>query len=203
MRELTKRQYEVFAFIEGYIESHSYPPTMREVAAALSVSVKAAYDHIDSLQKKGWIRRSAHQSRSLELLVHSNTGAEAPEFIDVPVLGDVAAGRPLLAEENQDGVITLPQAFLGRGSFFALRVRGDSMIDAGIQSGDVAVIQQQATAANGEIVVAMLEDSATLKHFYRESNRIMLKAANPAYPPIYTQDVRILGRLAHLIRSYT
>ena len=202
MQELTKRQREVFSFIESFIESHSYPPTMREVAEALSVSVKAAYDHIDSLQRKGWVRRVAHQSRSLELLVRREIEKSEPEVVEIPLLGDVAAGTPLLAEEHCTATIRMPASLLGRGNFFALQVRGDSMIDAGIHNGDVAVIQQQETARNGDIVVALMEESATLKHFYREPNRIMLKAANRAYPPIYTQDVRILGKLAHLIRSY-
>ncbi|AFG38690.1 transcriptional repressor LexA [Spirochaeta africana] len=203
MQELTRRQQEVFACIEAFIASHSYPPTMREVAEALSISVKAAYDHIDSLQRKGWVRRAAHQSRSLELLVKREPEQTAPEVIEVPLLGDVAAGKPLLAEENCETMLSLPASMLGRGRFFALRVRGDSMIDAGIHSGDVAVVQQQSTARNGDIVVALLDDAATLKHFYKETNRIMLKSANPQYPPIYTQDVRVLGKLAHILRSYS
>lgn len=203
MRELTKRQHEVFSFIERYIHTHSYPPTIREVSEAFSISVKGAYDHMDSLQKKGWVKRSAHQSRSLELLVHTKTEPELPDFHDIPLLGEVAAGTPLFAEENRVGSIALPVSLLGSGSYFALKVRGDSMINAGIHNGDIAVIHQQGTASNGDIVVALLDDSATLKRFYREANRVKLQAENEMYPPIYTQDVRILGKMAHLMRSYS
>lgn len=202
MRDLTKRQQEVYSFIEQYIQDHSYPPTIREVSLAFAISVKAAHDHINSLIKKEWLRRSAHQSRSLELLVKKEVPAAEPEVIDVPLLGEVAAGLPILAEENLEGSLTLPVSLLGAGRHFALRVRGDSMLDAGIHGGDIAVVRQQSTASDGDIVVALLEDSATLKRYYRESNRIRLQAENPAYSPIYTQNVQILGRMVHLLRSY-
>lgn len=202
MQELTKRQREVFLLIEKYIADHSFPPTIREVAEAIGVTVKGAHDHINALIKKGWIRRSAHQSRSLELLVRTDKPESKPEMLEIPLLGSVAAGSPLLAEENREGSLSLPSSLLGKGEFFALRVRGDSMIDEGIHDGDIAIILSQNTARNGEVVVALLDDSATLKYFYRESNRVRLQAANENYPPIYTQNVRVLGRLAHLIRSY-
>ena len=132
------------------------------------------------------------------------TGDEEEVFIDIPVLGTVAAGRPILAEENTEGSMRLPKSFLGRGGkFFALKVRGDSMEDAGIMDGDTAIIEQQEMVQNGEIAVIMLDDAVTLKTFYRESARIRLQPENSKYSPIYcTRDVRILGRLAHLLRSY-
>ncbi|THB63156.1 MAG: transcriptional repressor LexA [Spirochaetaceae bacterium] len=202
MKELTKRQYEVFRFIESYIQKNSFPPAIRDVSDAFGISVKGAYDHIDSLQKKGWIKRSANRSRSMELLTHSEPEEPQPELVAVPLLGDVAAGLPLLAEENHEGRLDLPAAMLGKGNFFGLRVKGDSMQGDGIYNGDIAIIRQQRTAQNGDVVVAMLGDSATLKRYYLEKNRIRLQAANPAYPPIYTQEIRILGTLAHLIRNY-
>ncbi len=203
MRELTKRQHEVYSFIERFIAENRYPPTIREVSGAFHISVKGAYDHIESLQKKGWIRRTGNRSRSLELLARKQAESATPEMISVPILGDVAAGLPVLAEENVDGRLDLPASMLGSGQFFGLRVRGESMIEAGIHSGDLAVIRRQDNANNSDIVVALLGDSATLKRFFREKNRVRLQAANPDFPPIYTQEVRILGKLAHVIRSYS
>jgi len=118
------------------------------------------------------------------------------------VLGRVAAGLPLLAEENLEGTVKLPRDFVKRGPHFALHVTGDSMRDAGIIDGDIAVFRQQQTAENGDIVVAMVDEAVTLKRFFKEKNRVRLQAENSDYPPIFTQNVRVLGRLAHLIRRY-
>jgi len=199
MKTLTARQKEVLDFISSYIEEHAYPPTIREMAERFSISVKGAYDHVKALEKKGFIRLGENRSRALEL-----TSRERPErsVVEVPLLGAVAAGRPITANENYSGVINVPADMVRAAPCFALSVRGDSMKDIGIFHGDIAVIEQRQTADNGEIVVAMIDDAVTLKRFFRENNRVKLMAENPAYAPIYTQDVKILGRLRGLIRKY-
>ncbi|MDP2792047.1 MAG: transcriptional repressor LexA [Rectinemataceae bacterium] len=199
MKTLTDRQSEVLDFIASYIGKHSYPPTIRETAEQFSISVKGAYDHVKALEKKGYLRIGENRSRAIEILHRDKTD---PSVTDLPLLGTVAAGRPILAEENFSGFVRVPSEMTRTGKSFALSVRGDSMKDAGIFNGDIAVIEQKQTAENGEIVVAMIDDAVTLKRFYRENNRIKLVAENPAYAPIYTQDVKILGRLKGIIRTY-
>ncbi len=199
MKTLTDRQSEVLDFIASYVEKHSYPPTIREVAEHFSVSVKGAYDHVKALEKKGYLRIGENRSRAIEILHRDKID---PSVTDLPLLGTVAAGRPILAEENFSGFVRVPSEMTRSGTSFALSVRGDSMKDAGIFNGDIAVIEQTQIAENGEIVVAMIDDSVTLKRFFRENNRIKLVAENPAYTPIYTQDVKILGRLKGIIRTY-
>ena len=201
MRPLTPRQEEVLDFIRGYIAGNKYPPTIREISDHFTISVKGAYDHVKALEKKERIRCDTNRSRAIEVL-GDETADREELIIDVPLLGAVAAGTPLLAEENHDGFVPVPRAMLGNGRYFAVTVHGDSMTGAGIMDGDTAIINQQPVANNGEIVVAMVDEAVTLKRFYRERNRIQLKSENPAYPPIYTRDARILGRLAHIVRSY-
>ena len=200
MKELTNRQKEVLDFLNRFIGDHTYPPTIREIASYFGISVKGAHDHVKALEKKGMIRCNLNRSRAIEVISRS---AEKEAFLKIPVLGNVAAGQPLFAEENLDGYMTVPSNMLGKGSYFALNVHGDSMQEAGIFNGDMAIINQQETADNGDIVVAMINDEAvTLKRFFREKNRIKLKAENPVYPPIYTQNLRILGKLSCIIRNY-
>jgi repressor LexA len=202
MKEATKRQQEVLAFIAGYIRAHSYPPTIRELAEHFSISVKGAHDHIAALKKKGLIKHTDKKSRTMEL-VHKETRAEE-EFQEIPVLGAVAAGKPILCAENLSGYIRLHQSMLGKYScYFALKVQGDSMTEAGILDGDTAVIEQRDVVNNGDIAVVMLEEAVTIKTFYKENNRVRLQPENQNYAPIYCgNDVKVLGRLAHVIRSY-
>uniref|UniRef100_A0A7C3E3H0 LexA repressor n=1 Tax=Gracilinema caldarium TaxID=215591 RepID=A0A7C3E3H0_9SPIR len=203
MKELTERQREVLSFISAFAKSHTYPPTIREIADHFSISVKGAYDHLNALKKKGYLRLEDKRSRTIEV-VHTTTEQEESEkLIQIPILGTVAAGKPILAEENWEGTISLPPSMVKKqGAYFALNVRGDSMIEAGIMDGDVAVIEKRETAHNGEIVVAVVDDAVTLKRFFKESNRIRLQPENPAYSPIYCQDVRVLGKLSCIIRTY-
>jgi repressor LexA len=199
MKELTARQKEVLTFIAEYIRNHSYPPTIREVAEYFGISVKGAHDHITALRKKGCLKQADKRSRTMELVGDSF----APGYVEIPLLGTVAAGRPILSEENWDGSIDLPPSMLKKNkSYFAVKVRGDSMSGAGIMDGDTAVIEKQNTIRNGEIGIAVVDEAFTLKRIYRESTRIRLQSENPAYKPIYSQNVRILGRLAKIIRSY-
>jgi len=199
MKTLTARQQEVLDFITSFIDSHAYPPTIREIAESFSISVKGAYDHVKALEKKGFLKLGENRSRALELLRR-----DKPErsVVELPLLGTVSAGKPITADENYTGVVNVPADIVRTAACFALSVRGDSMKDAGIFHGDLAVIEQRQTAENGEIVVAMIDDAVTLKRFFRENNRVKLMAENPAYAPIYTQDVRILGRLRGIIRKY-
>jgi repressor LexA len=200
MKEPTARQKEVLDFIAAYINIHTYPPTIREVADFFSISIKGASDHLAALRKKGLLRQGDKKYRTMELV-----RAEGEEdFAEIPILGTVAAGRPILAIENMDGSIKMHRTFLrNMAKYFALKVKGDSMEGAGIMDGDMAVIEQQNTVRNGEIAVVMLDEAVTLKTFYRESARVRLQPENSKYSPIYcSRDVRILGRLAHIFRSY-
>jgi repressor LexA len=201
MRPLTDRQEQVLDFIREFISGNKYPPTIREISEHFTISVKGAYDHVKALEKKERIRCDTNRSRAIEILGDTNRDEEH-SVTEVPLLGLVAAGMPLLAEENHDGFVPVPKALLGNKRYFAVNVSGDSMIGAGIMDGDIAIIAQQPVAENGAIVVAMVDEAVTLKRFYKEHNRVQLKSENPAYPPIYTRDARILGTLAHIVRSY-
>ncbi|MCG8480496.1 MAG: transcriptional repressor LexA [Spirochaetales bacterium] len=202
MRPITSRQQEVLEFIRRFVAENKYPPTIREISEHFGISVKGAYDHVKALQRKGAIRCDTNRSRAIEVLDDPADETDETAVRQVPILGMVAAGKPLLAEENYDGTVSVPAMMLGNKRYFALHVHGDSMINAGIMDGDIAIIAQQPVADNGDIIVAMIDEAVTLKRFYRESNRVQLKAENPVYPPIYTRDARILGRLAHIVRNY-
>ncbi|MCF6335551.1 MAG: transcriptional repressor LexA [Spirochaetales bacterium] len=200
MKNLTERQEEVLAFIKTFIGTNKYPPTMREIASNFNITANGAYDHVKALEKKGRIHCDVNRSRAIGI-IESETYTE--EIIEIPLLGNVAAGIPLLAEENFNGYIKIAASNLSTGTHFALQVKGDSMQDIGIMDGDTAIMIQTQTAKNGDIIVAMVNDEAvTLKRFFKEKNRIKLKAENPVYPPIYSQNVRILGKLHYLVRSY-
>jgi repressor LexA len=202
MKELTKRQKEVLSFIAAYIKSHSYPPTIREIGDHFAISVKGAYDHIAALKRKKCLKQDNNRSRTMELL-QSKVDEDLGTVTKVPIVGTVAAGAPILSEENWEGTITLHQSMLKKNKvYFAVRVRGDSMSGAGIMDGDMAIIEKMTVVKNGEIAVAVIDDAVTLKRFFKENARIKLQAENPDYKPIYCQDVRILGRLAQIIRHY-
>ena len=201
MKELTKRQKEVLSFIADYIRKNFYPPTVREVADYFCMSVKGAHDHITALRKKGVLKQTDKRPRTMGLI--DTKYVDSPDIVRVPILGSVAAGLPLLAEENFDGDVILHHSMIRKNKkFFALRVKGDSMSGAGIYEGDTAIIERTSAVKNGEIVVAVLDDAITLKRFYRESTRIKLQSENPGYKPIYSQDIRVVGRLTGIIRNY-
>jgi repressor LexA len=201
MKELTQRQKEVLSFIAGYINQHNYPPTIREIGDFFSISVKGAHDHVTALKRKGVLKQEDKRSRTMELVGEGRSSLN--RLVEIPLLGTVAAGVPILSEENWDGSIQINDALLKKNrKYFALKVRGDSMVGAGIIDGDTAVIEKQSIAKNGEIVVAVVDEAVTLKRFFKEIKRIKLQAENANYPPIYSQNVRLLGRLAHIIRSY-
>ena len=203
MRGITDRQKEVLTFISSYTEENSYPPTVRDISNHFGISLRAVQDHILALQKKGFLSQSQKKARSIRVL--SDCREKEPEtFIGkVPLLGTVAAGKPLLSEENLDGYVNLTEPFVRPGkSYFALRVRGQSMINAGILDGDLAVVEQSSTAQDGQIIVAVIDDAITLKRYYKEAGRIRLQPENPQFQAIYCTDVRIVGILANIVRTY-
>lgn len=201
MREITEKQKEVLNYISDFTNENSFPPTVREISEHFEISVRAIQEYIVALQKKGYITQSQNRSRSIKIL--TDLRDSAPFVGKVPLLGTVAAGKPLLSEENLDGYVNLTEPFVRPGkSYFALKVRGQSMINAGILEGDLAVIEQANSAVDGQIVVAVVDEAITLKTFYKESTRIRLQPENPAFKPIYCQDVRIVGILSSIVRTY-
>ncbi|MDR1654709.1 MAG: transcriptional repressor LexA [Treponema sp.] len=203
MKELTARQKEVLAFIKSFIGAHSYPPTIRELADYFEISVKGAHDHVIALRKKGFLRQTDKRSRTMELI--RPQGSEDPNgVIEIPILGTVAAGLPILSEENFEGTITFHRSMLKKGrTYFAMKVRGESMIGAGINSGDIAIIEKTEFVRNGEIAMVVVDDDAiTLKRYYKERFRVVLLAENSAFGPTYSQNVRVIGRLVRIYRSY-
>lgn len=203
MKALTDRQHEILNFVRSFCEEHGYPPTIRECATHFNISLRAVQCHFAALQKKGYLSQPEKQSRSIRVLVDDSASVQRTLFRSIPLLGSVAAGKPLLSEENYDGSVDLAESFMKTdGIYFALRVCGDSMIDAGIFDGDLAVIRQSSTAENGQIVVAVLDDAITLKRFFKESCRIRLQPENSSYKPIFCQNVHIAGILSGIIRMY-
>ena len=203
MKGITDRQKEVLDFISGFAEENSFPPTVREISEHFQISIRAVQDHILALQKKGFLSQSQKRSRSIRVLSDTKDKEQHPFVGKVPLLGTVAAGKPLLSEENLDGYVNLTEPFVRPGkTYFALRVRGQSMINAGILEGDLAVIEQSDIAADGQIIVAVIDDAITLKRYYKETDRIRLQPENPDFQAIYCKDVRIVGILSNIVRTY-
>lgn len=203
MKGITDRQKEVLTYISNFTEDNAFPPTVREISEHFNISLRAVQDHISALQKKGYLSQCQKRSRSIRVL--SDVREKEPKLYvgKVPLLGTVAAGKPLLCEENLDGYVNLTEPFVRPGkSYFALRVRGLSMVNAGILDGDLAVVEQCNTAVDGQIVVAVIDDAITLKRYYKESTRIRLQPENPDFQAIYCQDVRIVGILSNIVRTY-
>ena len=203
MKGITDRQKEVLSFIADYTEENSYPPTVRDISTHFGISLRAVQDHIAALQKKGFLSQCERRARSIRVL--SDFKEKEPQLFigKVPVLGSVAAGKPLLSEENLDGYVSLTEPFVRPGkNYFALRVRGQSMINAGILDGDLAVVEQASSAVDGQIIVAVIDDAITLKRYYKEAQRVRLQPENPAFQAIYCTDVRIVGILSNIVRTY-
>jgi repressor LexA len=202
-RDLTDRQREILDFIKAEMRRKGYPPTVRDIGQAVGLSSSSTvHSHLNALEAKGLIRRDPSKPRALEVIGHDReTVVTTMRGVrELPVLGAVAAGTPMLAEENIEGTIPLPTEVVREDSTFVLRVKGDSMIDAGIFDGDFVVVRQQPTAENGDIVVALLEDEATVKRFFREADRIRLQPENDSMEPIYVRDVTILGKVVAVFR---
>lgn len=201
-RDLTGRQSQILDFIRAEVHRRGFPPSVREIGEAVGLSSSSTvHAHLAALESKGFIRRDPSKPRALEVLDFRDTerAVDYGQVRAVPLVGSVAAGQPILAAENIEATMSLP-AEMADEETFILRVRGDSMIEAGILDGDYVVVRQQSTANDGEIVVAMLEDEATVKRFYREAERIRLQPENSSMEPIYSRDVQVLGRVVALFR---
>jgi repressor LexA len=208
---LTARQQEIWQFLVDYVDRHGYPPTVREIGEAVGLaSPSTVHAHLANLERAGLLKRDPTKPRALDLIGHRRESrAERPareaELVKLPLLGQIAAGSPLLAEENVEDELGVPEP-LGRRADFLLRVKGDSMINAGILDGDILVVQRAQDARDGEIVVALAgddetADEATVKTFYREAGRIRLQPENDALEPIYAQHVEILGKVTGVFRT--
>ena len=210
---LSKRQMAIYDFICSYTRDRGYPPSVREIGAAVGLaSPSTVHMHLKVLQERGYIKRDSKKPRTIEVVSEqhdeesqdklvSPTQDASSNVMHLPLVGRVAAGTPILAEQNVEETLTLPTSIVGDSSSFILRVHGESMINAGIFDGDYIVVKEQSNAHDGEIVVALVEDSATVKTFYREKDRIRLQPENDLMEPIYVTNPTILGRVTALIRS--
>ena len=213
---LTARQQEIWQFLVDYVDRHGYPPTVREIGEAVGLaSPSTVHAHLANLERAGLLRRDPTKPRALDLIGHRRESrgfdenrdepAREAELHKLPLLGQIAAGGPLLAEQNIEDEIAVPEP-LGRNADFLLRVKGESMINAGILDGDILVVQRAQDARNGEIVVALAgddesADEATVKTFYREGGRVRLQPENDALEPIYADHVQILGKVTGVFRT--
>ncbi|MBN1777416.1 MAG: transcriptional repressor LexA [Clostridiales bacterium] len=192
-------QERIFAYIKKVVQAKGYPPSVREICEATGLrSTSTVHAHLKRLERRGLISRDSMKPRAISL-----ADSIAPsDVLSVPVVGRVTAGTPILASENIEEYVSIPNILLGDGEHYILGVRGDSMIDAGIHDGDFVVVRKQQNANNGDIVVAMIDDEATVKRFYRESDHIRLQPENTSMSPILTKHVTILGKVVSLYRLY-
>lgn len=191
-------QQRILDYIENYVDVNGYPPSVREIGQAVDLkSTSTVHGHLTRLEKKGLLHREAMKPRTIDIVRD-----DKPVMEKLPILGKVAAGTPILAEENADGFVTLPDTIVGRGEHFVLEIRGESMIMAGIMNGDFVVVRRQRTAQNGEIIIAMIEGEATCKRYFKEPDRIRLQPENPRMQPFYSRSVNIEGKVVAVYRSY-
>jgi repressor LexA len=213
---LSKRQREIFDFVVAYADKHGYPPTVREIGEAVGLaSPSTVHAHLANLERAGYLKRDPTKPRALEVVGRERAPAvaalgpariSAPEAPRLPLVGEIAAGGPLLAEENIEDYLAVPEPLAAGGDDFLLRVKGESMIEAGILPGDYVVVHRQQTARDGDVVVALAgqdeaADEATVKRFFRENGRIRLQPENSALEPLYPDHVRILGKVTGVFRS--
>jgi repressor LexA len=206
---LTGRQQEIWKFLTDYVDEHGYPPTVREIGEAVGLaSPSTVHAHLANLERAGLIKRDPTKPRALELRRDPKPDPARPaeDVHRLPLVGEIAAGGPLLAEQNVEDYLAVPEPLARGGEEFLLRVKGDSMINAGILEGDIVVVRRQQTARNGEIVVALAgqdesADEATVKRFFREDGRVRLQPENDALEPIYTDYVEVLGVVTGVFRA--
>jgi len=208
-KKLGPRQVEILEFIRKNIKEKGYPPSVREIGKAVGLrSPSTVHNHLERLQKFGYIQKNPAQPRTIGLIkedypTQEEKIYEQQDIAHVPLVGSITAGQPILAQENIEDTIPLPMDLItGGGEHFVLRVQGDSMIEAGIYDGDLAIIRKQQSAENGDIVAALMGDEATLKRFYKEKDAFRLQPENSSMEPIYTREVTILGKLISLLRKY-
>lgn len=205
MKDLSNKQQIILNYIKKEITDTGYPPSVREICKAVGLkSTSTVHSHLNTLVKKGYIRKGDNKNRAIEVIDTEDAFIDIPkkEVANVPLVGRIAAGEPILAVENVDDLFPIPVDWVGNNETFVLQVKGDSMIDAGILNGDYVVISVQSTARNGDIVAALLDDETTLKRFYKESDHFRLQPENKTMEPIIVKDVNILGILKCVIRRY-
>lgn len=198
--KITKKQQEILDYIKEEILKKGYPPAVREICEAVHLkSTSSVHSHLETLEKNGYIRRDPTKPRAIEI-VDDEFNLTRREMRNIPVIGQVAAGQPIFAEQNISGYFPVLSEDLPSGDLFMLDVRGESMINIGIFDGDKIIVQQTSTASNGDVVVALVEDSATVKTYYRERDRYRLQPENDNMDPIYVDEVIILGKVVGLFR---
>ena len=206
MEELSERQKSIMNFIIDEIKTKGYPPSVREIGKAVGLKSPASvHSHLKTLEKLKYLRRDPSKPRAIEVIYNKDKKNKSDkEMIEIPLVGKVTAGAPILAEENIEDYFPLPLGYIkvGNNDVFMLRVSGDSMINAGIHDGDYVIAEKQSYAENAQIVIALIEDEATVKRFYKEENNIRLQPENPAYEPIISKDVKILGKVIGLYRRF-
>lgn len=199
--KLTDKEKHVFKYIRDTIRNNGYAPSVRDICAAVGIkSTSTVHTYIKRLEEKGFIDRVDGKSRAIT--VNGNNAGADPQTIRVPLIGQVRAGLPILAMENYEGYVDYPASMSGSSSLFALRVVGDSMIEAGILNGDIVIVESRRYAEDGEIVVALIDDSATVKYFFKEEGRVRLQPANSNMRPIYAEELIILGKVIANFRFY-
>lgn len=201
-KKLSSKQSEILEYIKSEIINRGYPPAVREICEAVHLkSTSSVHSHLETLEKNGYIRRDPTKPRAIEI-VDDDFNLVRREIVNIPVLGRVAAGEPIFAEQNIEGYFPLLSEDMPAGEAFMLKVKGESMINVGIYDGDSIIVKRQNTASNGELVVALVEDSATVKTFYKEDNHYRLQPENDSMEPIIVDQVEILGKVTGLYRHY-
>ena len=204
MNEISKKQKEILDYIKAKVKDKGYPPSVREICEAVSLkSTSTVHGHLTKLEENGFIRRDLTKPRAIEILCDEAIVIEDlhPAVSYIPVVGQVTAGVPILAVENIEEEFPIPSNFVTNGDYFMLRIKGDSMVEAGILDRDFVLVKQQSDAVNGQIVVAMLDDSATVKRFFKEEKRYRLQPENQTMNPIYVDDVSVLGIIKGVFRK--
>ncbi len=200
--KLSAKQREILEYLKSQILEKGYPPAVREICDAVGLkSTSSVHAHLESLEKKGYIRKDATKPRAIEIL-DEDFNLNRREMVNVPIIGNVAAGLPILAEQNIEEYFPIPVDYMPNEKTFMLRVKGESMINAGILNGDTVLVRQQNTAKNGDMIVALVEDSATVKTFYKEDGHIRLQPENDNMEPIIVDDCSILGKVFGVFRFF-
>jgi len=200
--ELSHRQRQILQYIIQHSEAHGYPPTVREIGQAVGLSSSSTvHAHLRTLEQAGLIRRDAVLTRAIRVVAGNIEQLKLKQVINLPVLGRVAAGSPMLASQDIEDSFPVPKEFLEGGDGFMLRVKGDSMVEDGIMNGDYVIVRRQDTAEDGETIVALVDDEATVKRFYRENGRIRLQPANSSMKPLWFDNVRIVGKVVGVLRK--
>jgi len=200
--KISKKQEEILNFIKSEILKKGYPPAVREICEAVHLkSTSSVHSHLETLEKNGYIRRDPTKPRAIEIM-DDEFNLERRETVNVPIVGTVAAGVPILAQENIENYFPVPSEFMPNRQSFMLRVKGDSMVNIGICSGDLVLVEQRSDAKNGDVVVALIEDSATVKTFYKERGHVRLQPENDTMDPIIVDDCEIMGKVFGVFRFF-